>query len=175
LELSVFGRFLHFYGLTVDFLDRFVMAACTVMLVVVVTLNGLEIVTRSFFGYSSLYSAELSLTISALMYFLGYVVLLRRDQDVRLDYFYLKLPTGLQRVIDALLALGVLTFFSVLFEASIRYVRLTSMMQHPVMPIPQSYTTAPILLAAACCLWVALYKVLVAIDRLFSPREVDAA
>jgi TRAP-type C4-dicarboxylate transport system permease small subunit len=171
----VFRRFLHVYGLTVDFLDRFVMAACTVMLVVVVALNAVEIITRYFFGYSSLYSAEISLVVSALMYFIGYVVLLRRDQDVTLDYFYMKLPARVQRVIDVLLALGVLTFFLVLFEASIRYVRLTNMMQHTVMPIPQSYTTAPILVAAACCLWVAFYKALIAVDRLFSPTGAEPA
>lgn len=168
-------RFLHVYGLTVDFLDRFVMAACTLMLVVVVAMNGLEIITRYFFGYSSLYSAEVSLVISALMYFVGYVVLLRRDEDVTLDYFYNKFPVRVQRVVDLLLALGVLVFFLVLSEASIRYVRLTSIMQHPVLPIPQSYTTAPILVAAICCLWVALYKVLIAADRLFFPTEAGAA
>jgi hypothetical protein len=70
-----------------------------------------------------------------------------------------------------LLTLGTLTFFVVLTEASLRYVRLTSMMEHPVMPIPQSYTTAPILIAAVACLWVAIYKVLVALARLREPPQ----
>jgi TRAP-type C4-dicarboxylate transport system permease small subunit len=171
----VFGQILHVYGRSVDVLDRFVMAACALMLVAVVAINGFEIITRYFFGYSSIYSAELSLVVSALMYFVGYVVLLKRDQDVTLDYFYLKMPLRVRRGIDVLLSLGVLTFFVVLFEASQRYVRLTNMMQHTVMPVPQSYTTAPILVAAACCLWVAFYKVLVAADRLFAPRETEAS
>ena len=171
----MFRRFVHVYGQSVDLLDRFVMAACTLMLVVVVAINGLEIITRYFFGYSSLYSSEGSLVISALMYFVGYAVLLRRDEDVTLDYFYMKFPIRVQRVIDVLLALGILTFFLVLTETSIRYVRLTSMMQHPVLPIPQSYTTAPILVAAVCCLWVALYKVLIAVHRLFFPEGAGTA
>lgn len=171
----MFKRFLQVYGRTVDFLDHFVMAACALMLGMVVAINGLEIITRYFFHYSSLYSAEISLVISALMYFVGYAVLLRRDEDVTLDYFYMKFPKRVQRVIDVLLALGVLTFFLVLSEASIRYVRLTSTMQHMVMPVPQSYTTAPILVAAVCCLWVALYKLLVAVDRLFLPKDAGAA
>lgn len=171
----MFRRFLRIYGLSVDVLDRFVMVFCALMLVAVVMMNGFEIVTRYFFGYSSLYSAEISLVICALMYFLGYVVLLRRDEDVTLDYFYMKLPAKAQRVLDVLLSLGVLAFFVVLFEASIRYVQLTNRMQHAVMPIPQSYTTAPILVAAACCLWVAVYKVLIALERLLFPKEAEAS
>jgi TRAP-type C4-dicarboxylate transport system permease small subunit len=171
----VFRRLLHVYGLSVDFLDRVIMVACALMLVFVVAINGCEIITRYFFRYSSLYSAETSLVISALMYFVGYVVLLKRDEDVTLDYFYMKMPLMVRRAIDLLLSLGVLAFFVILSESSLRYVRLTSMMQHPVMPIPQSYTTAPILVAAICCLWVALYKVLVAVDRLFAPKEAEAS
>src|SRR4051812_19774712 len=151
-------RLLHIYGLSVEILDRVMLIACALMLVTVVVLNGIEIITRYFFGYSSLYSAEASLVISALMYFAGYVVLLKRNEDVTLDYFYLKMPLRMRRILDVLLALGALTFFAVLFETSLRYLRLTSMMEHPVLPIPQSYTTAPILIAAICCLWVAFYK-----------------
>lgn len=161
-------RLLHVYGLSVDIIDCVVMVACALMLVIVVVLNGIEIITRYFFGYSSLYNAEASLVISALMYFVGYTVLLKRNQDVTLDYFYMKMSLRTRRILDVLLALGTLTFFAVLFEASLRYVRLTSMMEHPVLPIPQSYTTAPILIAAICCLWVALYKVLLAVERLKS-------
>jgi TRAP-type C4-dicarboxylate transport system permease small subunit len=161
-------RFLHAYGQSVAVLDRVVMTACALMLVTVVVLTGTEIITRYFFRYTTLYSAEASLVVSALMYFVGYAVLLRRGQDVTLDYLYMKMPLRVQRVLDVLLAIGTLIFFAVLLEASLRYVRLTNMMEHPVLPIPQSYTTAPILIAAICCLWVALYKVLIAIEQLFS-------
>jgi TRAP-type C4-dicarboxylate transport system permease small subunit len=170
----VFRRFLRVYGLSVEVLDRVVMSACALMLIVVVVMNGVEIITRYFFGYSSLYSAETSLVISALMYFVGYVVLLKRNEDVTLDYFYMQMSTWTRRILDVLLAAGTLTFFAVLFEASLRYVRLTSMMEHPVLPIPQSYTTAPIFIAAVCCLWVAVYRTLVAIERLISPVSTEA-
>lgn len=168
-------RLLDIYGASVAILDRVVMAACALMLVIVVALNGSEIITRYFFGYSSLYSAEASLVISSLMYFVGYVVLLKRNEDVTLDYFYMKFGLRTRRVIDLMLALGTLTFFAVLFEASLRYVRLTSMMEHPVLPIPQSYTTAPTLIAAIGCLWVAVYKVLVAVMQLAVPQPDDTA
>ncbi len=161
-------RLLQLYGRSVALLDRFIMAGAALMLVAVVTLNGAQVVSRYFFGYSLIYAAESSLVVSALMYFAGYVVLLKRREDVALDYLYLKLPLRLRRWLDLLIALAIVVFFAVLFEASLRYVRLTSLMEDPVLPIAQSWTTAPILVAAALCLWVAIYQLLQAIERLLT-------
>jgi len=164
--IAVFRRLLYLYGRSVEVLDRVMMAACASMLVLVVAVNGIQVVTRSFFGRSSVYNAEVSLVISALMYFAGYLVLLKRREDVALEYFYLKLPPMARRLLDLLIAAAIVAFFTVLLAASLRYVRLTDMMEDPILPVPQSYTTAPILVAAVACLWVAVYQLLQAIERL---------
>lgn len=157
---------LRVYGSTVAVIDRFVFALCGVLLAAIVALNGVEILTRYFLNSSSIYNAEGSLVLSALMYFAGYAVLLRRDEDITLDYFYAKFPERGRLVIDFLIACGALVFFAVLFETSLRYFRLTSVMMHPVLPVSQSWTVAPILVGAAVCLYVAFYRVLHALARL---------
>ena len=71
-----------------DLAERWLLLLCVLLLFVVVLLNAVEIITRYFLGYSSPVSMELAVSLSSCMYFIGYAVLLKRDDDVRMQYFF---------------------------------------------------------------------------------------
>jgi TRAP-type C4-dicarboxylate transport system permease small subunit len=139
---------------------------CVAALVGAVTLNAIEIAGRYFFGDSSLYRVEVSLELCVAMYFVGYLVLLGRSEDVAMGYFYDRLPRRARLILDVAIAAGTTWFFGVLLESSLAYFRLTSTMTHPTFPISRGITTLPILAAAAGCLWIAIYQVLASVRDL---------
>lgn len=147
-------------------IERVLMVLLTLAFAAVVGLNGAEMFGRTLFGSSSVYFAEASLTLSALVWFAGYAVLLHRDEDVRLDWLYDRLPAALRGWLDLLIEAGTVLFFGVVAKASWAYFQLSGLMMHPVFSVPQSYTVAPILIGSVLCLFMALHRLLVALARL---------
>ncbi len=156
------------YAHTVRFVAEATLWLCVAALVAAVSLNAIEIASRYLFGNSSLYRVEISLELCTAMYLIGYLVLLARNEDVTMDYFYGRLPHRVQWILDVAIAAGTIWFFTVLLQSSLVYFRLTSTMTHPTFPISRGVTTLPILIAAAGCLWVALYRVLASVRDLVS-------
>jgi TRAP-type C4-dicarboxylate transport system permease small subunit len=172
---AVLRRLLVLYGRSAELVDRGAMAFSAGMLAVVVGLNAVEIVARRA-GRSSPLLVELSVTLATTMYFVGYAALLRRDDDVVMEYVYRRLPRRGRRWLDLAIALAVLGFFALLLDRAVALFRLMRPTSHPVFPISQSYTVLPLLVAAVACLWVAGYRVVVAAARLTgSGPEEDAA
>jgi len=153
-------RVLRLFGLAVDALERATTAACALLLAGVVLLAGAEIVGRTFFGHSSLEMVDLSLQLAILMYFIGYLALLNRDQDIAMDYFYVRFSAPVRRLIDILTAVAIAGFFLLLLVKSIALFRLGLRLRHPVFPLPNAVVIVPAVLGAAGGLIVAVRKAL---------------
>jgi len=164
--LSGMRRALVLYRRFVDALDRATMVFCALLLASVVCLSAIEIVGRSFFAMSSIEIVDLALQFSILMNFVGYLVLLNRNQDIEIDYFYVKLPPSVRRAVDVLVALAIAGLFLLLLIKSIKLFRMGLRFSHPVFPIPQAAVTLPAVLGSAGGLIVAIRK---ALDVLFDP------
>ncbi len=146
------------YGRAIDRIDRVVMAFSSILLGVVVLLTAIEIVGRNVFKYSSPEAVDLTLSLAVLAYLVGYMVLLNRDQDVMIDYFYRRFSAPLQRFVDAATALAILAFFVVLLIKSMTLVRLGLNSLHPVFPVPHGIIALPVVVGAAACTLAALRK-----------------
>ena len=167
--VSGMRRALLLYRRFVDALDRATMVFCALLLASVVSLSAIEIVGRSFFAMSSIELVDLSLQLSILMNFVGYMVLLNRNQDIEIDYFYARLSPSARRTIDVLTALAIAAFFLLLLVKSFKLFRMGLRFSHPVFPIPQAVVTLPAVLGSAAGLIVAIRK---ALDVLFEPDLV---
>ncbi len=152
--------FLRGYERTIALVADVTLWLCVAALVAAVSLNGIEIVARYFFGDSSLYRVEISLELCTALYLVGYLVLLARDEDVRVEYFYERMPPRARLAIDVAIAGGTAWFFAQLSASAFAYYRLTSTMMHPTFPISRGITTLPVLIAAGGCLWVTVYRLL---------------
>ena len=167
--LSGMRRALVLYRRFVDGLDRATMVFCALLLASVVCLSAIEIVGRSFFAMSSIEMVDLALQLSILMNFVGYMVLLNRNQDIEIDYFYARLPPSVRRAVDVLTALAIAGFFLLLLVKSFKLFRMGLRFSHPVFPIPQAVVTLPAVLGSAGGLIVAIRK---ALDVLFEPDVI---
>jgi TRAP-type C4-dicarboxylate transport system permease small subunit len=142
---------------------------CALLLIAVVALSATEIVARTFFQASSVEVVDLTLQLAILMYFLGYLSLLNRNEDVAIDYFHRRLPTPVQRVVDVIAACAIAAFFAVLLVKSVALFRLGLRYNHPVFPIPNAVVVAPALLGSLGGLLVAVRKAVDALALSSSP------
>jgi TRAP-type C4-dicarboxylate transport system permease small subunit len=117
------------------------------------------------------FSMELAVFLSSCMYFVAYAVLLKRDEDVRMQYFFDRLGPKAQVLIDTVTDALIVAFFALILIKAIEFYRMTSMMMHPLFPIKQSYSVLPVLLGGAICLWVALYRFWAGLDALARKRD----
>jgi len=135
------------------------MIFCIILFAIVVSLYAWEIFTRYFLDYSSVISGELGLILMKWIYFLGFVVLFKRGEDVVMEYFFQRLPDRIKQFVEWLTQLAIFVFLTVLVWKSIRFYAMTSLMDHPFLPIKYSYTVQPILVGSTLALVVALYFV----------------
>ena len=136
------------------------MVVCALLFTAVVLMAGAEVVSRAVFKSSSVEMVDLSLQFAMLMYFIGYASLLNRDQDIRMDYFYLRFPLRVRKALDVLSGLAIAGFFVLLLIKSIALFQMGLRQSHPVFPIPNAVVIVPAVLGAACGLLVALRKAL---------------
>lgn len=153
-------RAIHYFGRVVDRIDRANTVVCVLLFSAVVLMAGAEVVSRAVFNSSSLEMVDLSLQLAILMYFIGYASLLNRDQDIRMDYFYLRFPLRVRKALDVLSAVAIAGFFLLLLIKSMELFGMGLRQRHPVFPIPNAVVIFPAVLGAAYGLVVAIRKAL---------------
>lgn len=131
-----------------------------VLLALVTLVSGAELVARSLTGSSWIEAGDLAMLFAVAMYFTGYPALLNRDEDIRMDYFYLRLPPRLRRGIDLAAAAAIVLFFVVLVVKAIVLFRMGLRFRHPVLALPAAAVYAPLVIGAAFGLLVAIRKLL---------------
>ena len=110
---------------------------------------------------SSIEMVDLALQLSILMYFVGYLVLLNRNQDIEIDYFYARLPPSVRRAVDRPDRVGDRRRSSCCCSSSPSSCSGWGFaISHPVFPIPQAVVTLPAVLGSAGGLIVAIRKAL---------------
>jgi TRAP-type C4-dicarboxylate transport system permease small subunit len=148
------------YGRAVDAIDRVLAAGMALLLGLVVLLTAAEILGRNVFRYSSPEAVDVTLSLAIVVYLVGYAVLLNRDQDVTMDFFYRRFAPAARRVIDLLTDTAILVFFVVLLMKSHRLFEMGLNSLHPVFPVPHGIVALPALAAGVACVLVALRRTL---------------
>lgn len=119
-----------------------------VFLVILVSLNGIEVVSRSYFNYSLFWAFEIYQLLGNWMYFLGVTLVYHRAEDITLDYFHDRLDARRRR--QALLAIHVATAATLLVLAwyGAKLLDLQSETRTTGLGIPNHYYSMPVLLSA---------------------------
>ena len=68
------------------------------LLVIIVLINGLELVGRNFFNYSFVWAHELDLLLGTWTYFIGMTLVYAKNADITVEYFSGLLPPRAHRV-----------------------------------------------------------------------------
>jgi len=153
-------RLIFWYGRAVDAIDRVLAAGMALLLGVVVLLTAAEILGRNVFKYSSPEAVDITLAFAIVVYLVGYAVLLNRDQDVTMDFFYRWFAPAARRLIDLLTDAAILVFFVVLLLKSHRLFEMGLTSLHPVFPVPHGIVALPAVAAGVACVLVALRRTL---------------
>jgi TRAP-type C4-dicarboxylate transport system permease small subunit len=81
------------------------------LLVIIVLINGLELVGRNFFNYSFVWAHEVDLLLGTWTYFIGMTLVYAKNADITVEYFSGLLPPRAHRiwlVVCNVVVLGVL-------------------------------------------------------------------
>jgi len=81
------------------------------LLVIIVLVNGLELIGRNFFNYSFVWAHEVNLLLGTWTYFIGMTLVYAKNADITVEYFSNLLPPPAHRVwlvVCNIVVLGVL-------------------------------------------------------------------
>jgi TRAP-type C4-dicarboxylate transport system permease small subunit len=163
----MFQRWLSGYRRALDLLEKVLMALSSLLFVTVVLLYAGEIFTRFFLSYSSTVSGELGLILMTWVYFLGFVVLFKRGEDVAMEYFLRFFSPRFRAGLDWAVHLAIFVFLAVLVWKSAQFHAMTAQMSHPFLPVKYSYTVQPVLAGSVLAAAVSVYFLLEKTQRLF--------
>ena len=147
------------YKRVLDLLDQALMFVCVLILAFVMIIYTIEIFTRYCLNYSSTVTGELGLILMTWLYFLGFVILFKRGEDVIMEYFFDRFPLRIRGLIAWMTSWAVLAFIFVLVWKSYQFYTVARMMDHPFLPIRYSYTVHPIFAGSVLSLFVSVYQV----------------
>ncbi len=147
------------YKRVLDLLEKVLMFACSLILAFVMVIYTIEIFTRYCLRYSSTVTGELGLILMTWLYFLGFVILFKRGEDVVMEYFFDRFHPRARNLIAWLTSWAILAFVVVLTWKSYQFYTVARMMDHPFLPIRYSYTVHPIFAGSILSLLVSVYQV----------------
>jgi TRAP-type C4-dicarboxylate transport system permease small subunit len=163
------------YRTVLDLLDKTLMFVCALTLAFVMIIYTIEIFTRYCLNYSSTVTGELGLILMTWLYFLGFVILFKRGEDVIMEYFFDRFPLRIRDLIAWLTSWAILAFILVLVWKSYQFYTVARMMDHPFLPIRYSYNVHPILAGSILSLFVSVYQVWEKTDAFLKGKTEAAA
>ena len=140
-----------------DILEKGLMVICAFILSFVMIIYTIEIFTRYCLNYSSTVTGELGLILMTWLYFLGFVIIFKRGEDVIMEYFFQRFPARIRNLIAWLTCWAIVVFLLVLVWKSFHFYSVARMMEHPFLPIKYSYTVQPILVGSVLALLVSIF------------------
>jgi TRAP-type transport system small permease protein len=154
-----------------DFLEKIEMVLCTILFAVVLCMYSIEVFTRYFFNFSSVLTGEVGLYLMTWVYFIGFAVIFKRGENIVLEYFFKRFPGRMKEIVTWTTHLLILLFASVVFVGSLRLFAVTTMMDHPVLPLRQCYSTLPIVTGSFLVLIISIYFALEGTVHLFEEQK----
>lgn len=148
------------YKRFLDLLEKGLMLVCTLILAFVMIIYSIEIFTRYCLNYSSTVTGELGLILMTWLYFLGFVIMFKRGEDVVMEYFFDRFPPRVRSLIAWLTSWAILVFIVVLVWKSYQFYTVASMMEHPFLPIRYSHTVQPVFAGSILAFFISVYQVL---------------
>jgi TRAP-type C4-dicarboxylate transport system permease small subunit len=164
-------RSLDSFKSVLDFLEKIEMVLCTIFFAVVLCIYSIEVFTRYFFNFSSVLTGEVGLYLMTWVYFIGFAVIFKRGENIVLEYFFKRFPERMKEIVTWVTHLLILLFASVVFVGSLRLFAVTTMMDHPVLPLRQCYSTLPIVTGSFLVLIISIYFALEGTVHLFKERK----
>ncbi len=123
-------------------------AVTGLFLVILVSLNGIEVVSRTYFDYSLFWAFEIYQLLGNWMYFLGITLVYHRAEDITLDYFFERMEARQRERAQLVIHMVAAATLLVLAWYGAKLLGLQSETRSTGLGIPNHYYSMPILLSA---------------------------
>jgi TRAP-type C4-dicarboxylate transport system permease small subunit len=140
-----------------NILEKVMIWASKVMLVLMLGINVLEIFSRTVFSYSFNWVQELSILLLGAMVFLGGCGVYRQKRDAVVTYFIDKfLPSRLRPLLSLLFNTLIIAFLVILALYAIKLQRLQGLARAIYLPITMNWFSFPVIIFAVVSLLIFL-------------------
>ena len=140
-----------------NILEKVMIWASKIMLVLMLGINVLEIFSRTVFSYSFNWVQELSILLLGAMVFLGGCGVYRQKRDAVVTYFTDKfLPPHLRTSLSLLFNLLIIAFLVILTRYAIKLQGLQSLARAIYLPITMNWFSFPVIIFAVVSLLIFL-------------------
>ena len=119
------------------------------VVVVMTTLNAVNIASRALFHYDFEWTQELLMIAAMGLYFLSVALISKGNLDIRIDAVLRILPRSWQRVFGLLARLAALAFQCAVLWLAIDTIGFVSVFRTPVLEISESFFCVPVIIGAA--------------------------
>ncbi|MBL8698847.1 MAG: TRAP transporter small permease subunit [Alphaproteobacteria bacterium] len=154
-----------------EFSKRIVLVASIAMLMLMVALNGLEIVGRGAFGRSFTWVQEVSIIAAMWVYFFAYGLIAKDDEYIRVDIVANLLGPGARHALGIVARLTTVAFHATVLWFAFETWQFLGLFRTSVLDWPESLFVLPIMLGAGDILATELiYLYWSLVGRLPPPR-----
>lgn len=128
---------------------RIIVAVAVGVLMLMVAVNGLEIVGRGLFQRSFNWVQEVSILAAMWIYFFAYALIAKDEEYIRVDFLANMLSEPRRRAVSILARLVTIGFHATVTWYAVETYRFLSLFRTSVLDWPESLFVLPILLGAA--------------------------
>lgn len=154
-----------------DISKRIVMVVSIGMLMLMVAINGIEIVGRGAFGRSFTWVQEVSIIAAMWVYFFAYGLIAKDDEYIRVDIVANMLGDGARHALGIFARLTVIAFHGIVLWFAFETWQFLGLFRTSVLDWPESLFVLPIMLGAGDILATELiYLYWALVGRLPPPR-----
>lgn len=142
-----------------SYIEMFFLSIMTIMVFSLV-------VSRYCFSYSFAWVEALTRYLMVWMALLGAAALFRKNDHIRMDLIYKKLPESLRIILDLLFNLSQMAFLVMLCRTGLQYADFVSFMISPTLGISMRWPTLIIPISSILMIFFILYNVIDTILRM---------
>jgi TRAP-type C4-dicarboxylate transport system permease small subunit len=156
-----------YYERGLDLIERGEIYFCVGLLALTALIGVGEVFSRYALNRSVPQTYEVMLLLATWVYFIGFAVVFKRNEDVVMEYFFLLFPRRARAYIDWAGHVAILVFLVYLFREGLTIYRLGSLTYNWILPVRQSFLYVPVLVSTASLILIVIHLVWTKTEALF--------
>jgi len=149
-------------------IDKILIVTTLICLSVIVIIGGLEIFFRYVLDHSLFFVYEITMLLANWLYFLGFCLVFRRNEDIEIEFFTNMLPAKARKYLAVVCQIAVSYFLIILSYYGLQILILQSKHSTEGLNIPTHFFSMPVVIGAVILLMISVRKllaILLDIDR----------
>lgn len=156
----MFLRLHNALNVIIDVIDRILIVTTFICLSVIVIIGGSEIFSRYVLDYSLFFVYEITMLLANWLYFLGFCLVFKRNEDIEIEFFTNMMSEKAQIYLAAVCQIGVSYFLIILSYYGFKVLILQSRHSTEGLNIPNHFFSMPVFIGAFILIMISIQKLL---------------